>query len=97
MSCLKVFKYFVTILLSLIFLYSLVKNVIKYNKKNEQVLQSVMSVNAVPYPSITMCPYYTKVYFSNITSGTKNLTEYYERVQSMSPIKKNILSISQLG
>ena len=94
MTCLEFLKNVVTVLLSILFIHSLVLNVIKYKEKKTVMSQSVLSIYDVPYPSITLCPMYDYAYARSITSGTKNLTEYYESLQLMSLIKKDIISIS---
>ena len=94
-SGLKYSRYVVTFALSSLFLYSVVENFIKYNEKKTVVAQSLMSVSDVVYPSVSICPQYKYEYALSKTSGTKNLTEYYDNILNMSLIRKDIVEISQ--
>ena len=71
---------------------SAIANVYKYSLKNTVVTESMISTSQVTFPSITMCPQYKPEYALSKTSGTKNLTEYYENLLN---IKKDVISISQ--
>ena len=75
------------------FMSSVIANVNKYTQKNTVVAESKRSTSGVIYPSITMCPRYTPEFARSKTSGTKNLTEYYD--SNATQIKKDIVSISQ--
>ena len=77
------------------FMSSVFANVKKYSQKNTVVAESTKTASKVIYPSITMCPRYEKEYAISKTSGTKNLTEYYESLLNMSQIKNDVVSISQ--
>ena len=82
-------------ILSSVFLYSVVENIIKYKERRTVVAQSTKSASDVVYPSITLCPRYKYEYALSKTSGTKNLTEYYQSTVNMSLIRKDVIKISQ--
>ena len=77
------------------FLYSVVNNFIKYKERKTVLTQGIKSASDVVYPSVSLCPGYKYDYALSQTSGTKNLTEYYENTLNMSLIKKYIIQISQ--
>ena len=87
------FRHVVNLALVLAFMSSATLNVHKYSQKNTVVAESMRSASGVIYPSITMCPWYTPEFARSKTSGTKNLTEYYD--SNATQIKKDIVSISQ--
>ena len=89
------FRHVVNLALIVAFMSSFIANVYKYSQKNTVVAESTKSASEVICPSITMCPTYEKEYTHSKTSGTKNLTEYYESLLKMSQIKKDVVSISQ--
>ena len=74
---------------------SAILNVYKYSLKNTVVAERTQIASELTYPSITMCPFYNPEFAISKTSGTKNLTEYYESLLNTTQIKKDILSISQ--
>ena len=86
---------FVTFVLSVLFLYSVVHNFMEYKEKKTIVAPSVQSAAAVVYPSVTICPGYKYEYALSKIPGTKNLTEYYEIITNLSLIRKDIIQISQ--
>ena len=81
--------------LILVFIASIILNVDKYSLKNTVVTESTRSAAEVVYPSITICPVYKGEYALSKTSGTKNLTEYYDSLLNVSDIKNFLISISQ--
>ena len=85
----------VALILGVMFLYSVAKNFIKYKEMKTVLTQGIKSASDVVYPSVTLCPGYKYEYALSITSGTKNLTEYYVNILNMSLIRKNIIEISQ--
>ena len=89
------FRHLVNLALIVAFMSSVIANLYKYRQKNTVVAESTRSASEVIYPSITMCPNYEKEYALSKTSGTKNLTEYYEILLKTSQIKKDVVSISQ--
>ena len=97
LKCLEnfTFRHVVNLALIVAFMSSVIANVYKYSLKNTVVAESTKRASEVIYPSITMCPEYKKEYALSKTSGTKNLTEYYESLLNMSHIKNDIKSISQ--
>ena len=90
----KYLRYMVTSVLSAMFLYSVVKNFIKYQEGKTVVAQSIKSASDVVYPSVTICSRYKFEYALSKFSGTKNLTEYYENILNMS-LRRDIIQISQ--
>ena len=97
LNCFKLnyLRHVVTLILGSMFLCSVVNNFIKYKERKTVVAQSIKSASDVVYPSITLCPHYKYEYALSKTSGTKNLTEYYESILKMSLIRKDIVEISQ--
>ena len=89
------FRHVVNFALVVAFMSSVIANVCKYASPKTVVTESTKSASEVIYPSITMCPFYKYKFARSKTSGTKNLTEYYENLLNMAQIKKDILSISQ--
>ena len=85
----------VTLVLSVMFLYSVVTNFTKYKEKKTVVAPSVKSAAEVVYPSVTLCPLYKHEYALSIIPGSKNLTEYYDIITNLSLIRKDIKRISQ--
>ena len=90
-NCIKFFTNVVQIVLCLIFLYSVVRNIAKFQGKKIVVAQGMKNTKDITYPSIAMCPFYN---VSDI-SGTRNLTKYYEIIRKKSLIKKNVITIFQ--
>ena len=89
------FRHVVNFALVVAFMISVIANINKYAYPKTVVTESARRAMEVIYPSITMCPFYKNEYAHSKTSGTKNLTEYYENLLNMAQIKKDILSISQ--
>ena len=85
----------VTLALTLMFLYNVGNSFTKYEEKDTLMAQSMKSASDVVYPSITLCPMYKLEYMRSKVSGSKNLTEYYEKLKNMSLIRKDVLYISQ--
>ena len=92
---LKKFRHLVTLVLSALFIYSGIENVIKYKEKKTILTHSTRSASEVIYPSVTLCPHYDYNFTLSKTLGTKNLTEYYESLRSHSLIKERIIYIYQ--
>ena len=84
-------RHLVISILTIIFLNSLVQNVIKYKEKKTVVAESEKSTSDVVFPSLTMCPRYD----FNTTYATMNMTQDYENILKMSRIRKDIVEISQ--
>ena len=86
----------VNLALIVAFMSSFIANVYKYSQKNTVVAESTKSaLEEVSYSSITMCPWYNHEYALSKTSGTKNLTEYYESLLKTTQVQKDVVSISQ--
>ena len=94
-NCSKYLRTLVTSVLIALFLCSVVQNFLKYNSKRTVVALGVKSALDVVYPSVTMCPKYKYEYALSKTSGSKNLTEYYENLVTTPLIRKDVVSISQ--
>ena len=95
LNCSKYLRTVVTSVLIILFLCSVVKNFLKYSGKKTVVAHGIKSALDVVYPSVTMCPKYKYEYALSKTSGTKNLTEYYENLKTTPLIRKDVISISQ--
>ena len=89
------FRHVLNFALVVAFMSSVIANVCKYASPKTVVTESTKSASEVIYPSITICPFYKNEYARSKTSGTKNLTEYYEDLLNAKQIKKDITSISQ--
>ena len=94
-NCIKFFRHVVEIVLCLIFLYSVVQNVTKWQGKKTVVAQGMKRSKDITYPSITMCTLYNYEFSLSKTLSTKNLAKHYESLRSQSLIKERIISISQ--
>ena len=92
---LKYFRHLAVMVFSAMFIHRVVQLVIQYNERKTMLSQSTRMASRVIYPSVTMCPVYKHEFALSKTSGTKNLTEYYESLHSRSLIKDRIISISQ--
>ena len=88
-------RHVVISILTLLFLYSLVQNVIKYKEKKTVVAESEKSTSDVVFPSLTMCPRYEYKFPLSTSSATKNMTQDYENILNMLRIRKDIVEISQ--
>ena len=94
MKCLDLRQVVISVL-TLLFLNTVIQNIVKYKEKKTVVAESEKSISDVAFPSLTMCPHYKYEYSLSTSSATKNMTQDYENILNMLRIRKDIVEISQ--
>ena len=74
----KLFRYLVVVGLTLVFLYNVIRSLDKFTSKRIGETHSTEKAEKMFFPSLHVCPEFNKTYSRRRTSGTRNLTEYYE-------------------
>ena len=78
MSALKQGRYLVVLVMVLWFLYNTGQSLVKYTEERIGETQGTKKAEEMFFPSLHVCPIFNETYSKERTSGTMNLTEYYE-------------------